>query len=935
MEDHPEKDTARTDVTGQRHFARNLMFSWGGYLVNLVAGFILPRIMDERLGQFQLGLWDFAWSMIGYLCLMEMGLGQSVVRFFARDRASGDNTALTKCVSSMALCMYALGLLILLGSGAVSVFVLPWFAEDLGAALPEMQWVIVLLAVGTAADAFFSVYWSALVASHRWDSHNIISASVSLVSTAGMIAAILLGHGLAVMAAIQSVCMVAGHLWRRKLAFRLCPDLKVVWRMAEFGVVLDQVRFAAKNLIPRVADMLMNQTVSVMLTAFAGPAALAVFSRPRALTKHLRALVGKFSSILMPSASAMQAREDHAGLREMFLKRSEQAGSFSVPALLWMAVLGGPFISVWMGADYFHAGLVPVICAGFLATLIQDPVWAIMAGLNRHGSIALVKLGGAVVCVGTVAAGLYLGEDKLLWAAAGISLPLLVVDGILVPLLACRAMQVAPSEFYRRTLLKPVLCFLPAGLCIIPARLLLGDNMLLMLGVAAVTGGPLQAITFWKFVLPSGAKEKLSRRFRRRSDPAPAVPVAPAPDAPAGPHIIVIFRNDDPSALSDLEHERRIFGIFEKYGVPQTLGIVPRMSLSNVHTRESGGEKPLLDNPAVTAFLRDYVQRSGSEIALHGLTHRTNRFSNPARRDYSEFQRLPLPEQQEMIETGAAILEQAFGTRPVTFIPPWNRLDENTVQACQEAGFRTISAGAYTAVPEGMLSCGANSDTVNFTAALTAAKESSRTVLITVLFHSNTKQAPEDIARLEAILETVSSDPACRCLTVAEAARQYPELLGVRNEAGRNEVRFATLKNSVRAKVWFYLQLIPLLSRISGLEKLQQGAVRLYQRGNYAEARAAGLLIDDKCRSILFSTRAAFLFLGTAGGALLAGLRIPEAVLPGLLSGVVPAVIIAAGLLFSRRASAAATRRETVTAACLLALGTCASLWTGQFALAH
>src|SRR6188474_2526995 len=96
------------------------------------------------------------------------------------------------------------------------------------------------------------------------------------------------------------------------------------------------------------------------------------------------------------------------------------------------------------------------------------------------------------------------------------------------------------------------------------------------------------------------------------------------------PRIIVVFRNDDPSALSDLEHERRIFALFEKHGVPQTIGVIPNVSVSPLDDRRCGGEKSLLENPAMIAFLRDYVARSGSEIALHGYTHRPNRFSNPA-----------------------------------------------------------------------------------------------------------------------------------------------------------------------------------------------------------------------------------------------------------------------------------------------------------------
>jgi O-antigen/teichoic acid export membrane protein len=481
--------------------------------VNLIAGFILPRMIDERLGQFQLGVWDFCWSMIGYLGLIDLGSAASVARLLARDRAMGHTDQLTRSVSSMALCMNVLGILILLGAFVASFLVVPQFHHKLGTFVNQAQWIVILLGLGTAVAVFFGVYSSAIVAAHRWDLHNLVSGSVSFAGTAGMVAALLLGGGLVSMSAIYTSCAIGGHLFRWKAASRVCPELHIDWRRAEFRVVREQARFAAKNLLPRFADMLVNQTVSLLLAVFAGPAALAVFSRPRALTKHVRTLVGKFSAILTPSASALQAQDDHLGVRQMFLRRSKQASCFSVPALLWLAVIGGPFISVWMGQDYFHAGLVPILTVGYLASLIQDPVWAIMTGLNRHGRIAFVKLGGSLACAMAVALGLYFGQDKLLWAALGLTLPMMVVDGILVPTIACRALKVSLREFYHLTLLEPFMLFLPSGICLVAARLVFPAQPLLLLVIGGSIAGLVQVVMFYKFALP----ERLRLQLRRLS----------------------------------------------------------------------------------------------------------------------------------------------------------------------------------------------------------------------------------------------------------------------------------------------------------------------------------------------------------------------------------------------------------------------------------
>src|ERR1700689_2389968 len=78
---------AKEDLSGQDRLSRNVAFAWGGYAVNLVAGFIMPRLISDRLGQTTLGIWDFAWSVVSYFGLVQLGVSGSVSRYVARYRA--------------------------------------------------------------------------------------------------------------------------------------------------------------------------------------------------------------------------------------------------------------------------------------------------------------------------------------------------------------------------------------------------------------------------------------------------------------------------------------------------------------------------------------------------------------------------------------------------------------------------------------------------------------------------------------------------------------------------------------------------------------------------------------------------------------------------------------------------------------------------------
>ena len=88
---------------GRERFGRNVAFAWGGYMVNVISGFLVPRLISDQLGQVTLGVWDFSWSFVSYFGLVQLGMGGSISRYVARYRAKNDVAGLNRSVSSIAL----------------------------------------------------------------------------------------------------------------------------------------------------------------------------------------------------------------------------------------------------------------------------------------------------------------------------------------------------------------------------------------------------------------------------------------------------------------------------------------------------------------------------------------------------------------------------------------------------------------------------------------------------------------------------------------------------------------------------------------------------------------------------------------------------------------------------------------------------------------
>lgn len=499
--DAKRSSTPAKDLSGRDRMGRNVAFAWGGYMVNVVAGFIIPRLISDRLGQTTLGIWDFSWSIVSYFGLVQLGLGGSVNRYVAKYRATGDNDSLSRSVSTIALFQRLVGWLALAIAAATAWWILPLFASKLGGELQASRWVVLFLGVEISVSIMMTVYGSVIVGCHRWDIHNTVSAiSYALIAVA-MVVVLLCGGGLAALALSHCVFYLAGEVARWRLSRRVCPELVLDSKLASWPMFHEQARYSAKNLVPRVADLVSNQALSVLVTMFLGPASLAIFSRPKGLIGVLRTLAAKFGFIIVPTASTLQAREDLTALRSIMLNGAASMAALALPAIVTLAILGSDIIRVWMGEKYVYPGLVPILALGALAPLIQESVWGVLSGMNIHGRMALAKLGAAICAASSLGVGLALLHWHLIGAAICFSLPTVIVEGVVMPVYACRQLHLAPSAYYWQTLIKPGLCVTPYALALAIARPLFGASAAWAL-LAFATGGVATLVLYWLFLVP-------------------------------------------------------------------------------------------------------------------------------------------------------------------------------------------------------------------------------------------------------------------------------------------------------------------------------------------------------------------------------------------------------------------------------------------------
>jgi O-antigen/teichoic acid export membrane protein len=494
------------DLTGRDRLVSNVLFSWGTYLVFIVAGFVLPRMIDRRLGQDLLGIWDFAWSLVTYFGLVEAGIGASVNRYIAQYRTAGNTPAVNGVVSSASCILGVAGTLVLALTVLLSLLLPGLFGDRLGAHVREVQWVVLLLGASIGVQISFSAFGGVLTGCHRWGLYNVNTSGWYAATVAGMIIALSLGGGLRALATICLLGEILTGAGRMVLAYRVCEDLRLRPSLVRWNTVQGLLAFGGKTLIPGVSNLLLNQTTSILILAYLNPAALALYARPRSLLNHLGTLVQKMAMTLTPTTSSLQSTGDLVGIQALFVKAVGYSFYLALPAVLVMAVFGGPILQVWMGSNYV-SNLVPAILAvGCLASMAQMPVYTILAGLNAHGRAGMAQFVASVCSVALMVVGLGYLRWGLAGAAVASTLPLMIVNIVYLPAFACRKLGMSVAQYALGALARPALCSLPFLFCLIAARILFLRQPItaFILGVSA--GTVVLLPIYWRFALSASLK---------------------------------------------------------------------------------------------------------------------------------------------------------------------------------------------------------------------------------------------------------------------------------------------------------------------------------------------------------------------------------------------------------------------------------------------
>ena len=448
-------------ISRTRWIARAVLSDYILWGTTAVSGVALAPFLIRYLHPEGYGLWAIYASLLGYMGLIDLGLGPTTATQVAQFHVHGQSKLLDVWVSNVLLVYVPLMLLVLATGAAIAPFAGHLFHVS-PALLPAANWAFLAACVGLAAALPRGMLRGLIVGHQRTEVANLVDAAFALAAASAMIVSAVKGAGLLGVTLVGGAVSLVQTLLTVWLVRRLFPGISLIPKFSRPDLIVRALRFSLPIVAVFITAQVVFRTDNIVIGLFRGPSAVASYAVAYALVWFGLNLVFKLSDSLLPLFSSMQAGGEHEALRDTYIESTRLSLALALCLTLGLLVFGKTAIAVWVGPQYF-VGMPTLVVLALLPTVhaVTHVGSILLIGLGRARAIALMSVPDALL-------NLALSVVLVRWiGVVGVALGTVVGELATtfwyLPVLCNRQLGLSGWAFFSRVWTRPLLSLPPAA----------------------------------------------------------------------------------------------------------------------------------------------------------------------------------------------------------------------------------------------------------------------------------------------------------------------------------------------------------------------------------------------------------------------------------------------------------------------------------------
>lgn len=439
---------------------RSSLFNVAGYLVSVVAAFLIAPITIHSLGDARYGAWSLVAELVGYYGLLDLGIRGAVTYYVARCSARQCQDEIKETVASAFWVLAACGLLAFL-AGVLLTIGFPHLFKTEGVDLAEVRGSLMIMSALIALALPMNALGGALIGRERFDIATGVEIANRILTTVCYYFVLKAGGGLVALALVQAVARVMSWVLTLVACKRVLGGLFTGRQWFRVERVRALMGYGLRNAVGGVALLVIYGMDLAVVGMFAGLAQVTVYSIGRTLVSYASSLCSQFAFVFTPRFAQLESRGQIGDAQQLYLVGTRTVGMVVTGMAAGLLVFGRDFIRLWLGESYVSGAwssrsdvIMVILIVANLPRMLQEISRQRLYAMARVRFMMWLNVGEAIANLALSV--LLVHRFGAAGVALGTLLPLVVSHVLVLPVYSSRAFGIPLAELLRKGMAVPV-----------------------------------------------------------------------------------------------------------------------------------------------------------------------------------------------------------------------------------------------------------------------------------------------------------------------------------------------------------------------------------------------------------------------------------------------------------------------------------------------
>ncbi len=362
------------------------VLSYVNILATVIVGLVYTPVMLRLLGQSEYGLYSLIGSVVSYLSVLDMGLGNTLVRYTAQNRVVGSERREAE-INGLFLFVYSLiGLVVLFIGYILYANIGNLFDATLSEGEMERARIMMVLLIFNLAISFpLSIFSSIMQAYERFIFLRVTNILRVLLNPLIVLPFLYWGYGSVMMVVVSTVLNIACLLANLYYCFRY---LHVHFARGKYEKVFlcEIATYSFFIFLNAIMDKVYWGTGQFVLGIVAGTLQVAVYAIAMQFMMMYMNFSNAISGVMLPKVTMMVANKVSSQELTNLMTRIGRLQYLVVMYIFLMFLLvGREFLYLWAGEGYLSAWPIVLLLMGaMIIPLVQNVGISILQAMNLN-----------------------------------------------------------------------------------------------------------------------------------------------------------------------------------------------------------------------------------------------------------------------------------------------------------------------------------------------------------------------------------------------------------------------------------------------------------------------------------------------------------------------------------------------------------------------